>query len=45
MRELGAKDQADRRAMVLSLLNLPEAVASQDLSYSQAESLIAALRA
>jgi hypothetical protein len=45
MRELGAKDQADRRAMVLSLLNLPETIASQDLSYSQAESLITGLRA
>jgi hypothetical protein len=45
MTELGAKDQADRHAMAMSLLDLAEPVSSTALSYSQAGELIAALKA
>ena len=44
MRELGAKDQADRHAMAMSLLGLDEPVSSTALSFKQADELIILLR-
>jgi hypothetical protein len=45
MTELGAKDQADRHAMAMSLLDLSEPVSSTSLSRTQANQLITELRA
>ena len=45
MRELGAKDQVDRHAMAMSILDLAEPVSSTMLSPKQADDLIEGLRA
>ena len=45
MRELGAKDQVDRHAMAMSILDLAEPVNSTMLSPKQADDLIEGLRA